>query len=106
MHWLLIWNGHTDAPLVSGGQHIAGIDFSGEMIPAAQEKMLQAGLLHGDFSKETPSALSDARFDRMIRTYAFHHLADKEKVSFLMELAVHLNQDGEIFMGGRLTHAT
>lgn len=85
--------------LYHAGHFITGIDFSAEMIRTAQEKMPKARLLRCDFSKELPLELSGERFDRIISTYALHHLTDAQKVRFLEGLLDMLRPEGKILIG-------
>lgn len=85
--------------LYHAGYSITGIDFSAAMIRTAQEKMPQARLLRCDFSKGLPLELSGEQFDRIISTYALHHLTDAQKVHFLKELLDVLKPEGEILIG-------
>lgn len=85
--------------LYHAGHSITGIDFSAEMIRTAQEKMPNARLLHCDFSKGLPSGLSGEQFDRIISTYALHHLTDAQKVYFLTQLLAALKPEGKIVIG-------
>lgn len=85
--------------LCQAGHEITGIDFSEEMVRAAGERMPRARLLKADFSNGLPPELSDVLFDRIISTYALHHLTDEEKLRFIEELFMHLKPGGKILIG-------
>ncbi len=85
--------------LYRAGHSITGIDFSAAMIRTAQEKMPRARLLRCDFSKGLPLELSGERFDRIVSTYALHHLTDAQKAHFLSELLDILRPEGKILVG-------
>ena len=74
-------------------------DFSSRMIQLAQGKMPQAQLYQGDFSLGLVQALKQQRYDAIIATYALHHLTDEQKVAFLQELLLLLQDNGCIYVG-------
>ena len=78
---------------------ITGIDFSNEMLDISRAKMPNAKLLQHDFSKGLPSELNGEKFDFIISTYALHHLADSDKIEFILKLLSHLNDRGKIIIG-------
>ena len=79
--------------------HIYGQDFSARMIELASEKMPEAHLYQGDFTKGLVEPLGQARYDFIVATYAIHHLTDPQKVDFLKELRDCLNEGGKILIG-------
>jgi len=85
--------------LHEGGNSITGIDFSKEMLKKTKSKIPEAVLFECDFSKGLPPELNDRKYDFIISTYAFHHLSDKEKISFVFKLIDHLNDNGVILIG-------
>ena len=85
--------------LYEGGNIIAGIDFSAEMIKIASTKMPEANLLQWDFSLGIPPELENESFDFIISTYALHHLNDDDKVEFLSKLLNLLKSNGSILIG-------
>ena len=91
--------GNLTAKLYDGGNTISGIDFSAEMIKIAQEKMPAANLIQWDFTKGLPEALWNDKFDFIISTYAFHHLAEDEKFLFITQLLPFLEPNGTILIG-------
>lgn len=68
--------------LYEQGCRIYGQDFSEKMIALAQQKMPEAKLYQGDFSKGLTAELRKQRYDAIIATYSLHHLTDAEKVRF------------------------
>ena len=85
--------------LYEHGCHIYGQDFSARMIELASEKMPEAHLYQGDFTKGLVEPLGQARYDFIVATYAIHHLTDSQKVDFLKELLERLNEGGKILIG-------
>ena len=78
---------------------IYGIDFSEEMVLISKEKMPNATFYQLDFNDDLPLKLKEEKFDYIISTYAFHHLTDDKKVSFIQELSNMLNDNGKIIIG-------
>ena len=72
--------------LYENGIHIFGQDFSNEMIKIAQEKMPEAQLFAGDFTKGLCQDLLGKKYDAIIATYSLHHLTDEEKIPFIKSL--------------------
>ena len=85
--------------LYDASYNITGIDFSNNMIDIAKKKMPNATLVKWDFSTGLPNEVKSNHFDYIISTYAFHHLADKEKIGFIELLATLLNENGKILIG-------
>lgn len=85
--------------LYEKGIKIFGQDFSSEMIKLAKEKMPDANLFKGDFSKGLNDNLLNNKYDAIISTYALHHLKDNEKPNFINNLLSLLNDDGKILIG-------
>lgn len=85
--------------LYQQGCDVFGQDFSSRMIQLAQGKMPRAKLYQGDFSLGLVQALKQQRYDAIIATYALHHLTDEQKVAFLRELLLLLQDNGCIYMG-------
>ena len=85
--------------LYESGNIITGVDFSNEMLNQSRAKMPNATLIQHDFSKGLPNELSSEKFDFIISTYAFHHLADSEKNGFIRTLLTHLDSEGTIIIG-------
>lgn len=81
------------------GCQVFGIDFSEKMVLISKEKMPKAKFYQQDFNDGLPYELKKERFDRIISTYALHHLDDMKKVDFIVELANILNKDGKIIIG-------
>ena len=91
--------GTLTARLYEQGCIIYGQDFSEKMIALASEKMPDAKLYAGDFSKGLVKPLLAEKYDFIIATYSLHHLDDEEKKSFLSVLLSLLNEDGKILIG-------
>ena len=81
------------------GCMIYGQDFSDRMIELAQEKMPNAKLFQGDFSNGLAEPLLKQKYDAIIATYSLHHLTDSQKVNFLKNLLMLLNEGGCIYIG-------
>lgn len=91
--------GTLTARLYEQGCDIYGQDFSARMIQLASEKMPQAHLYQGDFTKGLVEPLLQRTYDFIVATYSLHHLQDAEKVSFLRQLLRCLNNGGQILIG-------
>ena len=91
--------GTLTAKLYEQGCHIWGQDFSARMVELAQEKMPQAALYCGDFSKGLVEELQSRQYDAIIATYSLHHLMDDRKVTFLQSLRSLLRAGGYIYVG-------
>jgi putative AdoMet-dependent methyltransferase len=91
--------GTLTSKLYERGCAIYGQDFSDRMIELAKEKMPNARLFQGDFSKGLVEPLTQQKYDAIIATYSLHHLTDLQKVSFLKNLLMLLNEGGCIYIG-------
>jgi putative AdoMet-dependent methyltransferase len=91
--------GTLTSKLYERGCAIYGQDFSDRMIELAQEKMPNARLFQGDFSKGLVDPLTQQKYDTIIATYSLHHLTDLQKVSFLKSRLMLLNEGGCIYIG-------
>ena len=85
--------------LYSYGCDIYGQDFSLRMIELASNKMPNASLYRGDFTKGIVDKLKQHSYDFIIATYSIHHLKEAEKIKFLHELLSLLNKNGMILIG-------
>ena len=81
------------------GCDIYGQDFSLKMIELASNRMPNANLYQGDFTKGVVEQLKQRLYDFIIATYSIHHLKRDEKVKFLHELLSLLNKNGMILIG-------
>ena len=81
------------------GCDIYGQDFSLRMIELASNRMPNANLYQGDFTKGVVEQLKQRLYDFIIATYSIHHLKRDEKVKFLHELLSLLNKNGMILIG-------
>lgn len=91
--------GTLSSKLYDHGCTIYGQDFSERMIELAQEKMPNAKLFQGDFSKGLAEPLLQQKYDVIIATYSLHHLTDLQKVDLLDNLLLLLNDGGYIYIG-------
>jgi len=91
--------GTLAAKLYAQGVNISGQDFSARMLEIAREKMPQASLYQGDFTKGLLPELTHRRYDAIIATYSLHHLTDAEKPGFLRGLLKLLNPGGKLYIG-------
>ena len=91
--------GTLTTKLYECGCTIYGQDFSSKMIALASEKMPNAHLYQGDFSKGLVEPLRNCRYDFIVATYSLHHLTDAQKIVFLSELRDHLKGNGKIIIG-------
>ncbi len=91
--------GTLTTKLYENGCVIFGQDFSARMIELASEKMPDAHLYQGDFSRGLVEALKKETYDFIVATYSIHHLADDQKVVLLRELTDHLRDNGKILIG-------
>ena len=81
------------------GCDIYGQDFSLRMIELASNRMPNANLYQGDFTKGVVEQLKQRLYDFIIATYSIHHLKRDEKVKLLHELLSLLNKNGMILIG-------
>ena len=86
------------ARLYEQGCTIYGQDFSSRMLELASEKMPDAQLYQGDFTKRLEQNLVDQVLLRAL-FHALHHLTDAQKVVFLSALRGCLNENGKILIG-------
>ena len=91
--------GTLAARLYENGCEIYGQDFSGRMLEIAQEKMPEASLYQGDFSKGLVPELTARKYDAIVATYSLHHLTDAKKAGFVKSLVPYLNDGGMIYIG-------
>lgn len=81
------------------GCDVYGQDFSSKMIELASNKMPNANLYQGDFTKGIVKQLKQRSYDFIVATYSIHHLKENEKVKFLHELLTLLDKNGMILIG-------
>ena len=91
--------GTLTTKLYEHGCSIYGQDFSARMIARASEKMPNAHLYQGDFSKGLVEPLRSCRYDYIVATYSLHHLTDAQKRIFLSDLRSYLKENGKIIIG-------
>ncbi len=85
--------GNLTAKLVDQAGEVWGTDFSEKMLIKAREKVPQAHFIRWDMQDSWPPELP-AQFDRIVSTYALHHLDDEAKVLFLTSLATQRRRPG------------
>ena len=91
--------GTLTTKLYENGCMIYGQDFSERMIELASEKMPDAHLYQGDFTKGLAEPLQAQNYDFIVATYSLHHLTDEQKVSFLHVLQSLLKPGGHVLIG-------
>lgn len=91
--------GTLTSRLYEDGLKIFGQDFSYEMKKIAKEKMPEANLYCGDFSKGLVDPLMGEKYDAIIATYSLHHLNDIEKIDLIYSILHLLNDGGKIYIG-------
>ena len=91
--------GMLTTKLYENGCTIYGQDFSVRMIELAAEKMPNAHLYQGDFTRGLVEPLLGRRYDFIVATYSLHHLTDERKISLLRDLQDLLNPGGQILIG-------
>lgn len=91
--------GTLTAKLYEQGCRIWGQDFSGRMLELAKEKMPEAQLFQGDFSKGLADELMHNRYDAIIATYSLHHLSDEQKIHFMKSILPLLHEGGCLYIG-------
>lgn len=91
--------GTLTSRLYEQGCAIYGQDFSARMIELAAEKMPEAHLYQGDFSKGLAEPLRKQQYDFIIATYSLHHLTDEQKAEMLTGLLELLKENGKILIG-------
>lgn len=91
--------GTLTTKLYEHGCKIYGQDFSSRMVQLASEKMPDAHLYQGDFTKELAAPLLLQQYDCIVATYSLHHLSDKQKIEFLHFLQNCLKDHGKILIG-------
>ena len=91
--------GTLTTKLYERGCTVYGQDFSSRMIALASEKMPDAHLYQGDFTKGLVNPLRSVRYDYIVATYSLHHLTDAQKSGFLSDLRNCLKENGKIIIG-------
>lgn len=91
--------GILGAKLCAAGINVTGLDFSGEMLKAARERMPEARLIKWDFSCGLPEELKAGQMDAVVCTYALHHLTDDKKGDLLKEIRQCVKPGGRILIG-------
>ena len=91
--------GNLTAKLVELAGEVWGTDFSEKMLMKAREKVPQAHYVHWDMQNSWPPE-PPSQFDRIVTTYALHHLDDAAKILFLTSMATQrLRPGGRLVIG-------
>ncbi|MDQ7773093.1 MAG: methyltransferase domain-containing protein [Elusimicrobiales bacterium] len=93
-----VGTGKFSAGLYAEGANICGVDFSAAMLEEARAAMPGGEFHHFDFASGLPAELRGRKFDYIVSSYAFHHLDDAGKASFLRALAGNLKPGGLIII--------
>lgn len=91
-----VGTGNLSEKFLHEGLEVIGVDQSRQMLYVAKKKHPDLKLRLGEFLK-LPFENNVA--DRIVSTYAFHHLTDKEKARALREMLRVLKENGEIIIG-------
>ena len=91
--------GVLTARLYAHDCRIFGQDFSERMIALAQEKMPEATLVCGDFTRGLAAELKARQYDAIVATYSLHHLTDEQKIVFIRDLLPLLREGGWLYIG-------
>ncbi|OGR73175.1 MAG: hypothetical protein A2089_12595 [Elusimicrobia bacterium GWD2_63_28] len=93
-----IGTGKFSASLYAEGARICGLDFSAAMLEKAKAAMPDGEFHLFDFNSGLPHELKERTFDHIISAYAFHHLDDGGKASFLQSLVGNVKPSGKIII--------
>lgn len=88
--------GNLTCKYLQSGYEVIGLDQSIKMLFTCKKKWPDMKLRYGEFLK---LPFENKTFDRLVTTYAFHHLNEDEKVIALQEMKRVLNDKGEIIIG-------
>lgn len=91
-----VGTGNLAAKYLADSIAIVGLDQSRKMLHVARKKHPNLKLRLGEFLK---LPFENGSFDRIVTTYAFHHLTDSEKAFALKEMLRVLKHSGEIVIG-------
>ncbi len=88
--------GNLTCKYLNSSYEVIGLDQSLKMLFACKKKWPNMKLRYGEFLK---LPFENEVFDRIVTTYAFHHLNEDEKVIALQEMKRVLKDKGEIVIG-------
>jgi len=88
--------GNLTCKYLLSSYEVIGLDQSLKMLFTCKKKWPNMKLRYGEFLK---LPFENKVFDRIVTTYAFHHLNEDEKVIALQEMKRVLNDKGEIVIG-------
>lgn len=91
-----VGTGNLASMFLNDGIDIIGLDQSVNMMFEAKRKYPDLILKYGEFLK---LPFENKHFDKVVSTYAFHHLTSKEKKAALIEMSRVLKVGGEIIIG-------
>lgn len=100
-----IGTGNLAKRFVAAGCSVWGIDLSSDMLAVARSKLPDVHLHHGDFLCSWPVGFPE-RFERIVSTYAFHHIDDRGKVELIARLLRHRCTEGGLLAIGDISFAT
>ena len=90
--------GKLAAQLLEAGHPVTAVDFSENMLAAAQKNAPEACFLQTEL-EEVPEKLGEQAFDCIVAAYSLHHLPDERKYALLLALKQHLKPEGVILVG-------
>jgi len=91
-----VGTGNLSKKFLERGYCVTGVDQSREMMNVAKKKFPELKLRLGEFLK---LPFDNGSFDRIISTYALHHLNDQEKRLAIKEMMRVLKENGRIVIG-------
>jgi len=91
-----VGTGNLSKRFIEKGYSVTGVDQSREMMNVAKNKYPKLKLRLGEFLK---LPFDNGSFERIVSTYAFHHLNDEEKKLAIKEMMRVLKEGGSIVIG-------
>ncbi|WP_047982882.1 class I SAM-dependent DNA methyltransferase [Ornithinibacillus californiensis] len=98
-----VGTGNLTKKLLSGGHRVIGIEPSEAMREIAEEKLLDAIVLDGDFINFPKPTIE---VNTIVSTYAFHHLTDAEKEIAVKKFAELLPKGGRVVFADTMFTST
>lgn len=90
--------GRLAARLLQAGHPVTAVDFSDNMLAAAEKNAPGAELVKAQL-EDVPEKLAGRGFDCVYAAYSLHHLPDEGKYALLNKLKTLLNPEGVIIVG-------
>ncbi len=87
-----VGTGNLTLKLLEKGNQVVGFEPSSIMREKAQEKLIHATIVNGDFLEFQ----TDMPIDAFVSTYAFHHLTDAEKAEAVSKYSSLLAKNGKV----------